>query len=206
MSEQFHDQSNDGADAFKPAAFSSHDWAVETAEALAGDQQGEAIIAPDPDPSYITPGEPETTVARRRSNATAANRSLIRRSIAKFEELYETHDLGLLPVVFGIPVTDVTELTVAVLTATPKDLLVLTDAASVANADPVEAGIVAAALGRGRLRHVWKLFASIGTVSGDLPASDAKAAIALVHALVDGGVGDLIRSRFNRTAELLRKN
>ena len=107
---------------------------------------------------------------------------------------------------FGIPVTDVTELTVAVLTATPKDLLVLTDAASVANADPVEAGIVAAALGRGRLRHVWKLFASIGTVSGDLPASDAKAAIALVHALVDGGVGDLIRSRFNRTAELLRKN
>lgn len=205
MIEQSHDRRDDVVDTDAPEPASvNHDWANETAQALAADDNDSRLNGPE-ESHPVTLDSPDTSAARRRSNAASANRTLIRRAIAKFEELYETHDLGLLPPVFGVNGTDVAELTVAVLSATQKDLRVLADATAVLEADPVEAGVVAAAFGRSRLRHVWKLFAYAGVVSGDLPASDAKAAIALARALHNPDAPG-VQHKFDRTTELLRKN
>jgi hypothetical protein len=51
---------------------------------------------------------------------------------------------------------------------------------------------------------VWKLLAGLGGVTGEMPSSDAKAAIALVKAL-HAGDSTAIRSRVDDAVDLLRK-
>lgn len=140
-----------------------------------------------------------------RPAVSSLSRKQVLRSIAKYEELFNTHDLGLLTDLLRVSSTDVSELTAAVLTASAKDARPLVDAVSILDTDPVEAGVGAVALGRPRLRAAWKLFAAAGLVPVEMPASDAKAAIALVRAIGESDMA-AVRARFDRTSTLLRKS
>lgn len=118
-----------------------------------------------------------------RAQNQARERALIRKAFARSAEFEATDPqlVRIASIVLGAG-HSVQDLVVSALTATKSDLQVLADAVAIMDADPVEAGVVAATLDS-RLRQVWRIFAELGVVSADVPASDVKAAIALAKAV-----------------------
>ena len=147
----------------------------------------------------------ERLLARTR-RTIARERQLVRRSATKVLEL-QSADRGLLATaaaILSVNPENLVDLTVAIVTATGKDLQAVSDTKSILDADQLEAGVIATALGRGRLRQVWKLLGGLGVIAGELPSSDAKAAIALVRAIHAGGAENA-RARIDQAMNLLRK-
>ncbi|WIB65551.1 hypothetical protein [Curtobacterium sp. MCBD17_040] len=147
--------------------------------------------------------------ARRRltapRRAAARERALVRKAVAKVLEV-QASEPGLVQVaasILGVNAANTADLTVAIITANARDLQVVNDLKTILDADALEAGVTATALGRARLRAVWKLLAGLDGVSGEMPSSDPKAAIALVRAL-HAGDSAAIRGRVDAAVALLR--
>lgn len=137
------------------------------------------------------------------------NRALIRRVAAKAKELGEAPAAhrALLAELLGVR-TDLAELTVAVMTddgsslRAVRDLIAIRDAI---DADQLSGALAIAELGRPRIRAVWSLLSTNGVdLSRTVPASDAKAAIAMARKVTDlddgvladlAAVGELARRR-----------
>lgn len=115
----------------------------------------------------------------------AVNKRLIRGSVAKVLELLEAEssDVNLLSVVLGITNASIGDVAVAVMTAKRADYSSLSDLKTIHAADPMEAGIIAVSLQRGALRGLWTVLASLDLVVSTLPASDAKAGMAVAKAI-----------------------
>ncbi|WIE80947.1 hypothetical protein [Curtobacterium sp. MCSS17_016] len=146
---------------------------------------------------------PKKTSPRRNA---AKDRALVRKTVAKVLEVQaaEADLVNVAASILGVNPDNTADLTVAVITANSRDLQVVTDLKTILDADALEAGVTATGLGRARLRAVWKLLAGLGGVTGEMPSSDAKAAIALVKAL-HAGDSTAIRSRVDDAVDLLRK-
>jgi hypothetical protein len=160
-----------------------------------------ATTAVEEDPAAPTAGDrPQRT-----ASSAGRDRTLIRRTVTKMVELSETDPvlLGRLSAIVG-STGSLADLVVAVMTATSKDTQPVTDARAILDADPFEAGVVATALGRVRLRQVWRFFVELGVVKGEAPASEPKAAIALVRALAASDT-DRVRSDIEQALALLKK-
>ncbi|MDQ2740465.1 MAG: hypothetical protein M3Y35_18020 [Actinomycetota bacterium] len=108
------------------------------------------------------------------------SRALIRRVAQKAVELSaaEPDQRALLSSLLGCT-DDQVDLTVAVMSAGRAAFRPVSDLAAIAEADAMEAGLMAAALGRPRMKAAWSVLEGIGAVSGGMPSADMKAAIAL---------------------------
>lgn len=146
---------------------------------------------------------PKKTSPRRNA---AKDRALVRKTVAKVLEVQASENdlVNVAASILGVNPDNTADLTVAIITANSRDLQVVTDLKTILDADALEAGVTATGLGRARLRAVWKLLAGLGGVTGEMPSSDAKAAIALVKAL-HAGDSTAIRSRVDDAVDLLRK-
>lgn len=188
-------------DGIQPAAEPTDAWSQDTD----ANMDTPDIDGPDETLSGVVDlvAEPQT---KRSSSSAASNRSLIRRTASKAQELAgaDAEHLELLGVVLSCG-TGLSDLTTTVMTSSAKDAQSLSDALEILDSDQLEAGITAASLGRHRLRQLWKLFGALDVVSGDAPASDAKAAIALVRAVNSGGNADIAREQLESVSSLLKK-
>ena len=147
---------------------------------------------------------PADTTAKK-SNP-ARDRALIRRVANKAEELTRTDPdrLSLIVAVLGGAGSGLADLTTSIMAASSKDTQAFGDAINVIDADPMEAGVIATALGKIRLRTLWRLFVAMNVVAGEAPASEPKAAIALVRAIRANDV-DVLRAQIHSALELLKK-
>lgn len=137
----------------------------------------------------------------------AVNRQLIRRVANKSAELAAAPEarretLGKL---LGVE-PNLSDLTFAVMTADRSALAPVADLNAIAEADPFSAGVVAAALGRPRMKAVWTLLQNLGAQLNPavMPPSDAKAAMALAPA-VHRLPGD-VREELAQVVALARKS
>ncbi|MGW8431302.1 hypothetical protein ACWGJ9_09260 [Curtobacterium citreum] len=177
-------------------------WAEQTAE------DGSITLtdppaAPEEDDEDDEADTPKKTSPRRNA---AKDRALVRKTVAKVLEVQaaERDLVNVAASILGVNPDNTADLTVAIVTANSRDLQVVTDLKTILDADALEAGVTATGLGRARLRAVWKLLAGLGGVTGEMPSSDAKAAIALVKAL-HAGDSAAIRLRVDDAVDLLRK-
>lgn len=163
----------------------------------------------DPDADDVDePGEADSThvgPARAKSSA-GANRALIRRVANKASDLAEAPNARLetLAKLLGAS-TDLADLTFAVMTAPRAAMAPVADLNAIAEADAFSAGIVAAALGRNRLKSVWTLVRDLGAeLAETVPASDAKAAMALAPAVHH--LPQTVREELAQVVTLARKS
>jgi hypothetical protein len=171
-------------------------------------EDGTITLVDPPAPTDEDDDEDESDTPKKtspRRNA-AKDRALVRKTVAKVLEVQNAGaDLvNVAASILGVNPENTADLTVAIITANSRDLQVVTDLKTILDADALEAGVTATGLGRARLRAVWKLLAGLGGVTGEMPSSDAKAAIALVKAL-HAGDSTAIRSRVDDAVDLLRK-
>lgn len=134
-----------------------------------------------------TEDEPEADAARPTAGRTKAqvNRALIRRVANKAADLAAApaSRRDTLAQLLGAE-DDLADLTYAVMTADRSALAPVADLNAIAEADPFAAGVVAAALGRPRMKAVWTLLQTLGAdIAASVPPSDAKAAMALAPAV-----------------------
>lgn len=134
-----------------------------------------------------TEDEPEADAARPAAGRTKAqvNRALIRRVANKAADLAAApaSRRDTLAQLLGAE-DDLADLTYAVMTADRSALAPVADLNAIAEADPFAAGVVAAALGRPRMKAVWTLLQTLGAdIAASVPPSDAKAAMALAPAV-----------------------
>ena len=119
-----------------------------------------------------------------RSKASV-NRALIRRVATKAGELAgapKERRETLAKLLGAGP--DLADLTYAVMTADRSAMAPVADLNAIAEADPFSAGVVAASQGRNRMKAVWSLLQNLGAdIPASVPASDAKAAMALAPAV-----------------------
>lgn len=139
-----------------------------------------------------------------RAAALTAHKAVIRKTANKAQEILDADpaDVALLRAVLGVA-EGIADLTTAVMTASKADVQVIADAISIMDADPYEAGVVAATLDS-RLRTVWRFFAELGVVASEMPASEVKAAIALARSVHESDQ-DIIRARVTAMQNLLKK-
>lgn len=138
------------------------------------------------------PATPRTTGAAR--SKASVNRQLIRRVANKSAELAAAPEArrDTLGKLLGVE-ANLSDLTFAVMTADRSALAPVADLNAIAEADPFSAGVVAAALGRARMKAVWTLLQNLGAdIPASIPPSDAKAAMALAPAVhrLPGNVRD----------------
>lgn len=131
--------------------------------------------------------EPGAGAARPAAGRTKAqvNRALIRRVANKAADLAAApaSRRDTLAQLLGAE-DDLADLTYAVMTADRSALAPVADLNAIAEADPFAAGVVAAALGRPRMKAVWTLLQTLGAdIAASVPPSDAKAAMALAPAV-----------------------
>ncbi|GAB2733812.1 hypothetical protein [Nocardioides pakistanensis] len=134
------------------------------------------------------------------------DRGAIRRIAVKAQEVTETEETitGLAAHLLGCG-TGLADLTTAIMSAPRSATAPISDLTTIAEADPMEAGVIAAEMGRDRIKAVWNLLAALGAgSSGAMPSANVKAAIAVakaVFALDEDKKADLESVR-----ALLRKN
>ena len=148
---------------------------------------------------------PRTPASKPRDRDRERERSLVRKTAAKFQELLGSSedDRALLGGILAVAPTP-HDLTVAILTANARDIQVAADTLTIIDADVVEAAVEAAALGRPRVKAVWQLLQRAGILAGDMPASDVKAAVALVRGLRDGADPAAFRARIEAAVALIK--
>lgn len=100
---------------------------------------------------------------------------------------------------------DVVDVTVAINHADRSVSRPVADLSSIVEADPMEAGIIAATLERSRLRAVWNLLAALGVHNGSaLNEADAKAALRVAKAVID--ISSDQRALLDDAVALLRRS
>jgi hypothetical protein len=166
-----------------------------------------AFVAPLPEPQ---PSEPVSVQdppkgARRKSAGDSRQRALILRAARKTLEIHQTDALtkDLLSTILNTT-KSADDLAYAAIIGGTKSIQPAADALEILDADALEAGIHAAALGRSRLRAVWQIFKELDVVTGEVPASDAKAAIALVRAISEGD-NTALRAELDSAIALAKK-
>ena len=132
-------------------------------------------------PTAPVPDEPRTPRPRRSTEPT--DHTLVKRVAQKAQDLAGAaeEERSLLAFLLGTE-TSIGELTVAVFNSSRSSWTVVADLNSVADADPVEAGVIAATLGRPRMKAVWGLLAELGAAQAGMPAIDVKAAVGIAKA------------------------
>lgn len=145
--------------------------------------------------------KPEAKPASRKRSGP--DRGLIRRVAKKVVELQEAdeQDVQLLASLLGSSSEDVTELTLAVMTSSRGDTAALADVKEIAEANEAERAVQALTMGKPRMKAVWGVLAALGAVNATMPASDAKAALALAGATID----DAVIARLDRVSELAKR-
>lgn len=154
--------------------------------------------APAPADPYQPQPAPEQKTARRpatrRPAARRSERALLRRAAQLALDLHsmELDDRDLFAAILGLSAqTPTVEIAATAAAATAKDLRAGLDAQNALTLDPIEAGVTIAALGRQRMAAVWRVFSVFSSVSGEMPSSDAKAALTIARAIGDGSAVEL---------------
>lgn len=128
---------------------------------------------------------PPSPKATAKAPPSGSNRALIRRVAGKAAEVNGTDEHTVTVAAHLVSSsTWLAELTTAIMTAPRSALSAVHDLHTIADSDQMEAGVTAAAMGRGRIKALWSLLSALeATSTSSPPASDAKAAIALVRAV-----------------------
>ncbi|WP_156250828.1 hypothetical protein [Pseudactinotalea terrae] len=164
----------------------------------------------DEDAEVIELDEDETSgseVRRTRSTRRAGSRRAeVRRDIAKYIQLtgVNDEDLQLLGTLYGVA-PDPLELTVAIMAGSRASLAAVNDLRAIAEADPFEAPLVAAALAPAQLKTVHSLLVSLGGASTkDLPGGAVTKAAGRLARDVHG-LGTAARDRLDRVLGLTKR-
>lgn len=160
------------------------------------DTVGQATTPSDEQEPAARKARHAAPAAKSRRGGRSTDRQVARRAGALAVKLARQDETQLAPLAAALslpPSAAVAEIAAVAVTASAKDLQPLSDFEQVIGADPLEAGVVAAALGRARLKAVWRLVSTLGLIGAEMPSSDAKAAIALVRAVHDHGIEDTRR-------------
>ncbi|WP_375000085.1 hypothetical protein [Aeromicrobium sp. CTD01-1L150] len=100
---------------------------------------------------------------------------------------------------------DPVSITTALMSAGRSAQTPVNDLRAIADADPMEAGVIAATMDRPRLKAVWGLLGVLGIASSStLNESDTKAALRVVRGVSE--VGEQQHTLIDATLALLRKN
>lgn len=150
---------------------------------------GESTDLDDADSYLGEADEDETaesgaTASSARPAARAITRAQVRRIVAKTLEVAEAPEdtRKVASALLGCT-SAVADLSASIVLAKRGVLAPVTDVKALAAADPLEAGIDAATMGRDRIKAMWTLLTALGALKSDLPASDPKAALALVKTI-----------------------
>lgn len=152
---------------------------------------------------------PESDGAASPSGRGAASRGMsraaIRRIATKAQEVTETDErvVALAASILGSG-TGLGEITTAIMAAPRGATAAITDLDLIVTADPLEAGIIATAMGRDRLRAVWGLLNALADSESNLPAAAPKAALAVVKAALT--LDEVAQAEIAAVSALLKKN
>lgn len=141
------------------------------------------------------------------STSRGISRAQIRRIAAKAEDIIDADSriVDIAAHLVGAPSTGVADLTTAIMSASRSASQPISDLNAIAEADPMEAGILATALGRPRLKAVWALLAALNAgPKGNMPTADTKAALAAAKAVF--ALDDIAKAELETVAALLKKN
>lgn len=180
-------------DRFQPSGFAESDEDLLNPDAaIDAELDGDQDVDPDADLDSAEDDAAEDTVDGGTGSKTKAaakpSRTLFRRVANKTLEVQSASDTvrALAASLLGSS-EDVVELTTAIMSAPRLTGSPLGDIDTISEAckeDPFEAAITAGALGRPRLKGVWSLLHTIGSVgTPTAPPADAKAALAVVKAV-----------------------
>jgi hypothetical protein len=151
--------------------------------------------------------EADTSASHTATRAkTASNKALIRRVANKATELTGAPKARkeTLASMLGCS-TELSDLTFTVMTADRSALAPAADLNAIAAEDPYSASVVALSQGKTRLRGVWGLLTTLNAdVPATIPASDAKAAVAVAKAI--GKLPDSARDELAKVVALGRKS
>lgn len=156
----------------------------------------------------LTPEQPVAAAPGAAAGAprNGMNRAAIRRVASKAQEVSETDEriVGIAAHLLGSG-TGLADLTTAIMSAPRSVTAPVNDLNAIAESDPMEAGVNAAAMGRDRIKAVWNLLAALGSGStAPMPTANAKAAIAVAKAVF--ALDDSAKSDLSAVSALLRKN
>lgn len=177
---------------------------VDSEQLADGDYDEDALTqddgTPDVEDVVDEAGAPAQRKARR-----GLDRATVRRVATKMHDLSQAsaERREILTALLSAPSTEPIDLTVAVMTGARSAMTPVTDLLSVADSDPLAAGITAMSLERSRMRAVWQLAAQLQLVEGAIPSADTKAALALAGALQN--VDDEHRAELDAVQALARK-
>ena len=167
----------------EPAApYEPHPFGHQTSAASAPEAPSESVAAP------------AKRAAARRSAPRRNERAQLRRAAQFALDLtqMDPDDRDLYAAILGLSAqTSTVDIAASAASATAKDVRAGLDAEELMALDGIEAGITAATLGRARMAAVWRLLSVYSCVSGEMPSSDAKAAIAIGGAIRDNAVHEL---------------
>lgn len=143
-----------------------------------------------------TEGEPRRRASRRRGGAPRARGPLSKiqaaRALNVIDSVRGAGDdvIAVAAAISGLE-PDPDAIAIAVLTGKVESSSAVTDLADIQAADPDEAGVIAAMLGRPRLKALWTLLHAVGAVEAvEAPTSDVKAALAVARAIRERGDAD----------------
>ena len=134
------------------------------------------------------------------------DRGAIRRIAAKAQEIDETPKriVEITASLLGSG-TGLADLTTAIMAAPRGAAAPINDLNTVAEAHPMEAAVIAAAMGRDRIKALWALLAALGAgPKGNIPAATPKAAIAVARSVFD--LDEVAKGEIEAVATLLKKN
>jgi hypothetical protein len=130
------------------------------------------------DDADTTPGAPQ-----RRKVKTGLSKVVVRKIVAKTFEVETAPPATREMTAAALNVAnDTTDLVAAIFTNSKNASAVFDDINEIVEADLMEVAIIAGALGRERMKSVWKLLTALGAASSALHTSDAKAGLAIAKA------------------------
>jgi len=143
------------------------------------------------------------TARNARPTKARSQRTLVRRVAAKTLQIEKAKasQRQILSALLGVE-TEAVALTVAALTGASDTAV--TDLFALADADPMEAGLMAAELGADKVRTkaVWSLLLAVGAVTGEPGKESAKAGLAIARAAQ--GLDKSVRADLTAALDLLK--
>lgn len=182
--------------------------ASETTHHPSADLTGDDLLDETGDGAYdeTDTEESDGPAAKSSGSQRGLSRAQIRRIAAKAQEVAETEER--VRSIAGSLVssgTGIAELTTAIMAADRSVSQPIGDLTMIAESEPMEAGINAAALGRPRLKNVWALLAALDAgPKGNMPSADAKAALAVTKAIF--ALDEIAKAELASVVALLKKN
>lgn len=173
------------------------DVSIEIPDPARDDSPSDAIVGEVGHGKSASEGEPRRRTSRRRSGTAPRARGPLSkiqatRALHIIDSVRSASDdvIAVAAAISGIE-PDPDAIAVAVLTGKVEASSAVTDLADIQAADPDEAGVITAMLGRGRLKALWTLLHAVGAVDAvEAPSSDVKAALAAARAIRARGDAD----------------